>query len=68
MKMEQKVFRNFGTENSDAGELPRRKHTIKTYLTKTEQHPEMKINISRTVKVCRWSYQHPSNRLEDHGP
>jgi len=28
MKMEQTVFRNFGKQNSDAEELPRRKHTI----------------------------------------
>jgi hypothetical protein len=27
MKMEQAVFRNVGIKNSDAGELPRRKHT-----------------------------------------
>jgi len=27
MKMEQTVFRNVGIQNSDAGELPRRKHT-----------------------------------------
>jgi hypothetical protein len=25
------VFRNVGTSNSDAGELPRRKHTTKNY-------------------------------------
>jgi hypothetical protein len=28
------VFRNVGILNSDAGELPRRKHTIYTYIEK----------------------------------
>jgi hypothetical protein len=34
MKMKQTVFRNGGISNSDAGELPRRKHT--TYFQVTE--------------------------------
>jgi hypothetical protein len=29
MKMEQTVFQNVGIQDSDAGELPRRKHTTK---------------------------------------
>jgi len=32
MKMEQSVFRNVGMYNSDAGELPRRKHTTRSYI------------------------------------
>jgi hypothetical protein len=30
MKMEQTVFQNVGIQNSEAGELPRRKHTTFT--------------------------------------
>ena len=38
MKMDQTVFRNVGILNSDAGELPRRKHTSKTYMSQMSLH------------------------------
>ena len=36
MKMEQTVFRNVGIYDSDAGELPRRKHTTAIFVVETK--------------------------------
>jgi len=36
-----RVFRNIGIENSDAGELPRRKHTAGLILTSTNGRMEL---------------------------
>jgi hypothetical protein len=52
MKMEQTVFRNVGIYNSDAGELPRRKHTAfrtrRKYEIKNKQYV---FSVDTTVLV-----------------
>jgi hypothetical protein len=51
MKMEQTVFRNVGIQNSDAGELPRRKHTT----FRTWQKFEIEDKTSTRCKRLWWS-------------
>jgi len=60
MKMEQTVFRNVGIKNSDAGGLPRRKHT--TYRTQRAKvwNQEYPATLFRKIAdETRWSCLSP---------